>query len=159
MTYLCKNFTRTTNYSWLGTICSCTTVRQVSWLIDHRIHHLPGFPVISRLRSLNTVTSSYRIRTCFPFHQTQIKEQSCLTPAVTYSTAYYHSTLFLIVQEVCFSFYITMINVPAVISTAPTNDFAVNFSWRNTKARTKVITTLSLSIGTTLDASPICNAL
>ena len=30
---------------------------------------LPGHPVSSGMHSLNTVTSSYRILTCFPFHQ------------------------------------------------------------------------------------------
>ena len=50
----------------------CTALRQVSRLIDHRIHHLPGFPVIYWLRSLITVTSSYRICTCFPFHRSQL---------------------------------------------------------------------------------------
>lgn len=50
---------------------------------------------------------------------------------------------------------ITITNVPAVISTAPTNDFAVKLSCRKTNANTNVITTLSLSTGTTLEASPI----
>ncbi len=37
-------------------------------------------------------------------------------------------------------------------------DLAVNCSCRKTKAKTSVITTLSLSTGTTLEASPICSA-
>ena len=36
---------------------------------------------------------------------------------------------------------------------------ATGASCKNTKAIIKVITTLNLSIGTTFDASPICNAL
>ena len=48
--------------------------------------------------------------------------------------------------------------VPAVMRTAPTADLTVNRSCRNTKASTRVMTTLSLSIGTTLEASPICSA-
>ena len=59
-------------YSWSETHRFCTALRQVSRLIDHRIHHLPGFPVIYWLRSLITVTSSYRICTCFPFHRSQL---------------------------------------------------------------------------------------
>ena len=55
-------------------------------------------------------------------------------------------------------YYSTMTKVPAVIKMAPKPDFQVNFSWRNTKASTSVMTTLSLSMGTTLDASPICRA-
>ena len=55
--------------------------------------------------------------------------------------------------------YNTINKVPAVISTEPINDFIVNCSCKNVKANIKVITTLNLSIGTTLDASPICNAL
>ena len=38
-------------------------------------------------------------------------------------------------------------------------DFAVNSSCRNTNASTSVMITLSLSMGTTLDAWPICSAL
>ena len=41
----------------------------------------------------------------------------------------------------------------------PIKDFTVNCSWRNTNARINVKTTLSLSIGTTFEASPTCNAL
>ena len=55
--------------------------------------------------------------------------------------------------------YKTIINVPAVINMQPINDFAVNSSCKNTKAKTNVITTLNLSIGTTFDASPTCKAL
>ena len=44
------------------------------------------------------------------------------------------------------------------MSRQPIRDLAVNFSWRNTNASTSVITTLSLSTGTTFDASPICSA-
>ena len=54
--------------------------------------------------------------------------------------------------------YKTIISVPAAISRQPMRDLGVNFSWRNTKARTSVNTTLSLSTGTTLEASPICRA-
>ena len=54
--------------------------------------------------------------------------------------------------------YSTISKVPAVINTAPAMDFHVNFSWRNRNASTSVITTLSLSTGTTLDACPICRA-
>ena len=55
--------------------------------------------------------------------------------------------------------YKTMTNVPIPIRIHPINDFTVNSSCRNTNARISVITTLNLSIGTTFDASPICNAL
>ena len=55
--------------------------------------------------------------------------------------------------------YITIINVPIPIKTHPINDFIVKSSCKKTNANTKVITTLNLSIGTTFDASPICNAL
>ena len=53
----------------------------------------------------------------------------------------------------------TIRSVPAPMSAHPTADFGVNFSCKNTNASTSVITTLSLSIGTTFEASPICSAL
>ncbi len=53
----------------------------------------------------------------------------------------------------------TIISVPAPIKMHPINDFVVNVSCKNTNANINVITTLNLSMGTTLDASPICNAL
>lgn len=55
--------------------------------------------------------------------------------------------------------YKTINSVPAPIKTQPINDLIVNSSCRNTKANTRVMTTLNLSIGTTFEASPICNAL
>ena len=54
---------------------------------------------------------------------------------------------------------ITINKVPAAIRTQPIIDLGVNFSCRKTNASISVITTLSLSIGTTLDASPSCRAL
>lgn len=53
----------------------------------------------------------------------------------------------------------TISSVPAPMSTHPINDFGVNFSCRNTNASTSVKTTLNLSTGTTLQASPSCSAL
>ena len=53
----------------------------------------------------------------------------------------------------------TMSKVPAAINPQPRIDFVVNCSCRITAARIIVITTLSLSTGTTLEASPICRAL
>ena len=53
----------------------------------------------------------------------------------------------------------TITSVPAVISAAPIRDLAVKLSCRKTNASTNVITTLSLSMGTTLETSPTCNAL
>ena len=55
--------------------------------------------------------------------------------------------------------YKTIINVPAVIRAPPIHAFMVGCSWRNTNASTSVMTTLNLSTGTTLEASPICKAL
>ena len=55
--------------------------------------------------------------------------------------------------------YKTIINVPAVISIHPIRDFAVNSSCKKINAKINVITTLNLSIGTTFEASPTCNAL
>ena len=67
-----RRFLCTTNYSWHQACAYVLQIRQVSRLIDHRIRHLPGFPVIYRRSSLITVTSSYRTCTCFPFHQNQL---------------------------------------------------------------------------------------
>ena len=53
----------------------------------------------------------------------------------------------------------TMTSVPAPIRIQPIRDFVVNSSCRKIKASTSVMTTLSLSTGTTLEASPICKAL
>ena len=55
--------------------------------------------------------------------------------------------------------YNTITRVPIPIRIHPTRDFGVNLSCKNTKASTRVMTTLNLSMGTTLEASPICNAL
>ena len=44
------------------------------------------------------------------------------------------------------------------MSTQPNMDFGVAFSPKNTKASTSVMTTLSLSTGTTLLAGPSYNA-
>ena len=65
------------------------------------------------------------------------------------------------IKKLCkgISIYITISNVPKPIRIHPINDLVVNCSCKKTKAKTKVITTLSLSTGTTLDASPICKAL
>ena len=52
----------------------------------------------------------------------------------------------------------TISNVPAPIRMQPISECTVNFSCRKTKASTSVMTTLSLSTGTTREASPICNA-
>ena len=52
----------------------------------------------------------------------------------------------------------TINRVPAVISAQPIRLLAVNGSRRTINASTSVITTLSLSMGTTLQASPICKA-
>ncbi len=54
--------------------------------------------------------------------------------------------------------YRTISSVPMPIRTQPITEFTVNFSCRKTKASTRVMTTLSLSIGTTLETSPICRA-
>ena len=53
----------------------------------------------------------------------------------------------------------TISSVPVPMSTHPINDFGVNFSCRNTNASTSVKTTLNLSTGTTLQASPSRSAL
>lgn len=45
-------------------------------------------------------------------------------------------------------------SVPAVMSTAPIAALREKASWRKTKANSKVNTMLSLSMGTTLEASP-----
>ena len=55
--------------------------------------------------------------------------------------------------------YRTITKVPTPIRIHPINDLIVNCSCKNTKAKTNVMTTLNLSMGTTFDASPSCNAL
>lgn len=47
--------------------------------------------------------------------------------------------------------------LPAVMSTAPRIIFALTCSFSNRHDRQMVMTTLSLSIGATLDTSPTCN--
>ena len=54
-----------------------------------------------------------------------------------------------------FLFYKTINNVPAVIKMHPITDFTVNCSCKKINAKINVITTLNLSIGTTLEASPV----
>ena len=53
----------------------------------------------------------------------------------------------------------TMSSVPAAIRAQPMMDLGENCSWRITDANTMVITTLSLSMGTTLEVSPSWSAL
>ena len=55
-------------------------------------------------------------------------------------------------------FYNTMNKVPAAMSAQPIRFLAVNGSCRMKNASASVMTTLSLSMGTTLDVAPICNA-
>ncbi len=55
--------------------------------------------------------------------------------------------------------YMTIRRVPAPMHIQPNRDFIVNSSCRKTKAKIRVSTTLNLSMGTTLEASPICRAL
>ena len=55
-------------------------------------------------------------------------------------------------------FYNTMNKVPAAMSAQPIRFLAVNGSCRMKNASASVMTTLSLSMGTTLDAAPICKA-
>ena len=54
--------------------------------------------------------------------------------------------------------YSTITSVPAAMRAAPSRDLTENSSRRNTHARIRVMTTLSLSTGTTLEASPTCSA-
>ena len=53
------------------------------------------------------------------------------------------------------AFYMTMSNVPPAMRMHPRMERGVSCSWSSTAARMMVITTLSLSIGTTFDTSPI----
>ena len=54
--------------------------------------------------------------------------------------------------------YSTINSVPAVMRAQPMRLLAVKGSCSTTKASARVMTTLSLSTGTTLDAVPICKA-
>lgn len=56
------------------------------------------------------------------------------------------------------TYHKTISSVPAPMSRQPIRDLGVKRSCKNTNASTSVMTTLSLSIGTTFDASPICSA-
>ena len=62
---------RTASSSWPEQTCSCTVKGRYPGLLLRRSKiSLPGLPVACRIQSSqNTVTSSYRIHTCFPFHQ------------------------------------------------------------------------------------------
>ncbi len=53
----------------------------------------------------------------------------------------------------------TITSVPAPISRQPTSDFTVNCSCRKRNARASVMSTDSLSMGTTFETSPSCSAL
>ena len=66
---------------------------------------------------------------------------------------------FLVFVEILPYLYNAINSVPRPIKMQPIRDFTVNCSCKNTKAKIRVITTLSLSIGTTFDAVPICSAL
>ncbi len=54
--------------------------------------------------------------------------------------------------------YSTINSVPAVMRAQPIRLLAVKGSCSTTKASARVMTTLSLSMGTTLDAAPTCKA-
>ena len=68
-----------------------------------------------------------------------------------------HSSLSTLLKPL-HSYYSIMQSVPAAIRMPPITPLTVTVSCRTTNARIIVITTLSLSIGTTFDASPICSA-
>ena len=53
--------------SWFETFRFCTVLRQVSRLKDHRIRHLPSFPVISRLLLPNYGDEFVQDLHLFPF--------------------------------------------------------------------------------------------
>ena len=72
---------------------------------------------------------------------------------------YKYKQMELKLSSILFVYYNTITRVPAPISTHPIRDFTVNCSCKNTNPRIRVITTLSLSMGTTLDTVPICKAL
>ena len=55
--------------------------------------------------------------------------------------------------------YKTINRVPVPMRIQPSREFKLNFSCRKTNANTSMMTTLSLSMGTTFDASPICSTL
>ena len=76
------------------------------------------------------------------------------------SSCYYSASIstiphFLINSKLSHS---TIISVPAPISTQPTTSFTDTSSCSSKNASTRVMTTLSLSIGTTFEASPTCSA-
>ena len=63
------HFFRTANFSWPGLHVPVLRKAGLPTYRSNASDSLPGFPVVMSLRSRNTVTSSYRILTCFPFHQ------------------------------------------------------------------------------------------
>ena len=72
-------------YSWSETFVSVLTRRQVSRLKDHRIHHLPSFPVISRLQLPNYGDEFVQDLHLFPFSPEPIVSTILPTPSCTYS--------------------------------------------------------------------------
>ena len=69
-----------------------------------------------------------------------------------------HVTIVLPVQLFLDLSHSTITSVPAPISTQPATAFTETSSCSSTNASTRVMTTLSLSSGTTFEASPICSA-
>jgi len=76
-----------------------------------------------------------------------------------YTSVSFLKTLFKVVKDYENLIYKIITKVPATIKQQPIKVFNVICSPKNIKARTIVITILNLSIGTTFEASPSCNAL
>ncbi len=77
-------------------------------------------------------------------------------PKTTFTAMYFYKAYNqYCILNICCMFQITINSVPAPMSTHPSADFTVKSSCRNMNASSSVITTDSLSTGTTLDASPI----
>ena len=99
-----------------------------------------GITIVAGIFHLSPLQQALQLDHCapLPFGDSAIGKKTVLLPE-----ARVHSTI---------------TSVPAVSRIAPMRDLAVNCSCRNTKASTRVMTMLILSMGATLLTSPSCKA-
>ena len=125
----------------------------------------PTIAEFSRMMQISTPNAAYKIGSLVKkgyvekIQSTTDRREYHLRPTQKYIDYYNISYSYLSTQQpFCISRYSTINSVPAVMRAQPMRLLAVKGSCSTTKASARVMTTLSLSMGTTLDAAPICKA-
>ncbi len=131
------------------------TLQILSVRLSHVTFLVPFRSVIAILSSLSLFC--FKISKAYPvMFSLSMRGRFFCKPSITVPLPYHcHSLPFPQARLCCPGYYSTITSVPAAMSTHPMADLTVNCSCRKIAASIMVKTTLSLSIGTTLDTSPI----